>query len=110
MVLSMARPTRRSGSNNCYFRKRVPADVLRMARGQSVVFKFPGEQPGEPEVVSMATIAPIIQVSLRTRDPALTRLRHGLALSQFERICEAFRKGPQPLTQRQIVALSGLRV
>lgn len=108
MVLCMARPTRRSGSNNPYFRKRVPTDVLRIARGQSVVFRFPGEQPGDPEVISRVTIAPIIKVSLRTRDPALIRLRHGLALSQFERMCEAYREGPRPLTQRQIVALSGL--
>jgi integrase len=108
MVLRMARPTRRPGSNNSYLRKRVPADVLRIAQGQSVSFTFPGESPDEREVVSVVTIAPVIKVSLRTRDPALTRLRHGLALSQFERVCEAFRKGPQALTKRQIVVLSGL--
>jgi len=108
MVLIMARPTRRSGSNNSYFRKRVPADVLRVARGQSITFTFAGDSPGEPEVSVRATIGSEVKVSLRTRDPAITRFRHGLALSQFERMCEAFRKGPRPLTPRQCVALSGL--
>ena len=108
MVLRMARPTRRSGSSHSYFRRRVPSDVLRLARGQRITFTFPGDQVGENEITVTATIGPEVKVSLVTRDPALSKQRHGLATAHFERLCAAIRNGPQPLLQKQRVALAGI--
>ena len=107
MVLLMARPVRRPDTNFIHFRKRVPTDIQRLAKGKTFVFVIPGDAPDEPEIVATVTLGTEVKFSLRTRDPAIAKLRFGLASAQFERYCEGLRKGPQPLTNRQIVALSG---
>jgi hypothetical protein len=43
MVLRMARPSRRPRSSFIQYRERVPADVLKVARGQQVTISFPAE-------------------------------------------------------------------
>lgn len=107
MVLRMARPIRRPGSSFPYFRKRVPADVLRLARGRRIAFAFPGEADGA-EVTVSATIGPEVKVSLGTRDPGIAKCRHGLATAQFERFCAAVRSGSRPILQKERVALAGI--
>ena len=110
MVLFMARPTKRSGSSKGQFRKRVPADVLRVARGKAIAFSLPKSHTGDERVFVSVKIGHDITFSLRTEDPSLIKLRHGVALEQFERACAAHREGPRRLTHKQCVALAGVLV
>jgi hypothetical protein len=109
MVLRMARPTRRKESSLLQFRRRIPADVQQAAVGRRVAFTFPGHTPADPPIIVHAALGRTqVRFSLRTRDPAVAKQRQGLATAQFEKLCEAIRNGPRPLTHRQRVALSGV--
>ena len=48
-----------------------------------------------------------MKFSLRTRDSSVAKARHGIALAHLEKQWSAIRNGPQPLSHRQIIALSG---
>jgi hypothetical protein len=107
MVLCMARPTRRKGSVNCQFRKRVPADILAKAQGRRVTFRLPSSDGNGPIIVSV-TIGREISFSLRTSDAGCAKERQAAALLQFERWCDNFRTGPKSLTHKEQVALAGV--
>ena len=108
MVLLMARPTSRSSSSFLQFRKRVPTDLLAVARGQSLVITLPAEVPGEPDLTVPVKVGREVTFSLRTKSPALAKQRNAIAVAQLERHFEALRKGPVPLSHKRIVALSGV--
>lgn len=108
MVLLMARPTKRSGSSKDQFRKRVPADVLDVARGERIVFSLPKMHTGDGRILVSAKIGAEVLFSLRTEEPSLVKLRHSAAAEQFERACAAYREGPRGLTHKQRVAFSGV--
>jgi integrase len=108
MVFAMPRPVSRQNSSFAQFRKRVPADIQRIAKGRQIVFKLPPDLPGGPTLVVPARIGSEITFSLRTRDPALATLRQAAALTQVEAQFRALRSGPQPLSKKSRVALSGL--
>jgi len=84
MVLSMARPWKHPKTGVYWFRKAVPADL------RSII--------GKREELR----------SLRTKDPAEARQRHAAIVAVVEKQWSALRKPSQPLTHKQIVALSGL--
>ncbi|MFG1198857.1 DUF6538 domain-containing protein, partial [Xanthobacter aminoxidans] len=100
------RPVRRRDTSFLSFRARVPADIVDAAKGHSVALAFPAEA-GEPEHVALVRPGREVKFSLRTRNPAVAKSRHGIALAQLETRWNAIRSGPQPLTHRQIIALSG---
>jgi integrase len=108
MVLHMTRPTRRPRSSFLQFRKRVPADIQRVASGRPVAVSFPAGVSGEAAVIVRATLRGQVKFSLQTRDPATAKERTGLATAQLERIYAAIRTGPRPLTHKEVVALAGL--
>ncbi len=108
MVFAMARPVSRPNSSFAQFRKRVPADIQRVAKGRQIVFKLPPDLPGKPDLVVSAKLGSEVTFSLRTRDPALMRLRHATASAQLETHFQALKSGPQPLSKKARVALSGL--
>ncbi|HRQ27300.1 site-specific integrase, partial [Hyphomicrobium sp.] len=108
MVLFMARPTKRSGSSKGQFRKRVPTDVLHVAHGERIAFSLPKSHAGNERIAISVKVGPEVTFSLRTDDPSLIKLRHGVALEQFERTLAAYREGPRGLTQKQCVELSGI--
>lgn len=57
MALRTARPTKRRRSSHHQFRKRVPADVFALAKGQRVTFHLPtGRGEGEPIVVTVSDL------------------------------------------------------
>jgi len=95
MVLRMACPTKRSGSDNWYYRKRIPADV------QAILAKLPRDQrpPG--------WFKDQISISLKTADRATARANCPDVAAEVERTMAALRAGPKPLTAKQISALSG---
>jgi Domain of unknown function (DUF6538) len=107
MVLSMARPTRRSGSSFILYRRRVPSDVQKIAAGREVSIRLNGECADKPLVVS-ARFGKEVKFSLRTRDPSVAKERTATATAHLERLYGALRKGPVPLTPKQRVALSGI--
>jgi hypothetical protein len=102
MILRMARPWRhRNGV--WYLRERIPQDVLPKAPGLSV--RFPAETGGS--VVTVGPRTAIIKASLRTKDVRTAKDRHAVALAHLKSYWEAVRKGPQPLTNKQVTALAG---
>src|SRR5262245_23899484 len=107
MVLSMARPIRRSGSSIIHYRRRVPSDVQKIASGREVSIRLNGDCADKPLAVS-ARLGKEVKFSLRTRDPSVAKERHATATAHLERLYEALRKGPVPLTPKQRVALSGV--
>ena len=84
MVLAMSRPFKHPATGVYYFRKAVPGDLRPLL--------------GKVEE----------KRSLRTKDPKLARERHAEVAAEVEREWKAHRAEPQPLTQREIVALAGL--
>ncbi|WP_152024968.1 hypothetical protein [Candidatus Filomicrobium marinum] len=104
----MARPTKRSRSSNRQFRKRVPADVLNVARGQRISFSLPKTHLDDERILVSATVGNEISFSLRTGDISLAKLRHSAALEQFERACAAYRNGPRRLSNQDRHALAGV--
>jgi hypothetical protein len=108
MVLLMARFIRRSDTSFIHFRKRVPADIQRLAAGKTFTFVIPTHDADDPEIAATVTVGAEAKFSLRTRDPAIAKYRNGIAAAQFERFCEGLRKGPQPSTNKQVVALAGV--
>lgn len=108
MVLFMTRPTKRSGSSRSQFKKRVPSDVLKLARGKQVYFSLPKAHTSDEQLLVAAKVGTHIEFSLRTSEASLAKLRLGKATEQFERFCAAYREGPRSLTLKQCHALAGV--
>lgn len=84
MVLQMARPQKNSRSGVYYYRQKVPAD-LRQIVGRTEVSR-----------------------SLRTKDPEEAKRLNAIEVRKQALEWEALRRKPEPLPQKQIVALSGV--
>lgn len=95
MILRMTCPTKRPGSDNWYFRKRIPADV------QAILAKLPKDQRPANWYKDQ------ISISLRTADRSVAKARCPDVAGQVERTMGTLRAGPKPLTPKQINALSG---
>lgn len=108
VFIRMARPTKRAGSTKIQFRERVPADVLRIARGRKIMFALPAALTGDDAIQVQATVGDRVAISLKTSDKALAIARHAAAVAQFKKACEAFRIGPVGLTNKQHHALAGV--
>jgi integrase len=106
MVLFMTRPTKRSGSSKSQFKKRVPSDVLKFARGKQIFFSLPKAHTGDEHILVAAKVGSHIEFSLRTSEASLAKLRLSKAAEQFERACAAYREGPRGLTFKQCHALA----
>lgn len=97
MVFAMARPVSRPASSFKQFRKRVPADIQCLAKGQRVVLKLPPDCPGSE-----------VYFSLRTSDPSLVNRRQATAINQLEAHFQVLRTEVRPLSHLERVAFSGL--
>lgn len=84
MVLQMARPQKNSRSGVYYYRQKVPADLRKIV--------------GRTEVSR----------SLRTKDPEEAKRLNAAEVRKQAVEWEALRSKPEPLPQREIVALSGV--
>ncbi|WP_296101616.1 site-specific integrase [uncultured Agrobacterium sp.] len=102
----MPRPMLREGSSVPQFRRRVPADILDIARGKFVLVELPAMK-GEPSVPVTVTAGQFIKFSLQTYDPDIAKFRHAAANIQVDRHIQAWRQGPSTISHIQIVALSG---
>ncbi|WP_347881375.1 DUF6538 domain-containing protein [Agrobacterium sp. GD03872] len=102
----MPRPMLRDGSAVPQFRRRVPRDILEIARGKLVLVELPGMK-GEPSVAITALAGQFIKFSLKTYDPDVAKHRHAAANSQVDRQFQSWRQGPATVSHVQIVALAG---
>ena len=83
MVLAMSRPFKHPKTGVYYFRKAVPDDL------RGII--------GKREV----------KISLGTKNPAEAKTKYAKKAAEVEERWKALRSKPEPLTQRQIVALAG---
>lgn len=96
MVLRMACPTRRKGSDNWYYRRTIPADV------RVILQKLVNE--GRPR----GWYKTHISISLGTADRTAAKAMCTEVAANVERQLKALREGPKALTAKQIAALSGV--
>jgi uncharacterized protein DUF6538 len=96
MVLRIACPTKRRGSENWYFRRRIPTDV------QAILAKMPKTQRPRN------WYAKHISISLKTADRAAAKSKCPEIAAEVERQLKALREGPKALTAKQVAALSGI--
>lgn len=95
MVLRMACPTKRAGSDNWYYRRKIPADV------QAILTKLP--QARRPRNWYRTEI----MISLKTADRTKAKARCPEIAAEVEKQIESLRAGPKTLTPKQIAALAG---
>src|SRR3954468_11567311 len=96
MVLRMACPTKRKGSDNWYYRRTIPADV------RVILEKLPKERRPRGWYKTH------ISISLGTADRNEAKTKCPEVSAGVERQLQAFRQSPKPLTAKQIAALSGI--
>src|SRR5215475_9493335 len=84
MIFAMTRPVSRSASSFKQFRKRVPADIQHLAKGQRATLKLPPDCPGQPDLIVSAKIGSEVYFSLRTSEPSLVKRRQAAAIDQLE--------------------------
>ncbi len=92
MALTMARPWR--NKHGVYsLRQRTPADLIQRLRGQKVTLPV-------GEAFAEATIGEMVQVSLRTHDPAQARSLHSAADAALRRYWDTARRRPLSLSHK----------
>jgi hypothetical protein len=96
VVLRMPCPTKRSGSDNCYYRRTIPADV------QTILQKLPKERRPRGWYKTH------ISISLGTADRSAAKAKCPEIAATVERKIKALREGPKPLSAKQVSALSGI--
>lgn len=106
MILTMKRHAARSDSGLHQIKIRVPADVLERARGRSLTVPLPASG-SEPESTATFKLGEFCKGSLKTRDARTADLRRHAVIGALATLCDAIRRGPAPLSQRQITALAG---
>lgn len=95
-VLRMPNPTKRNGSDNWYFRRRIPADI------QRILGTLPRAK--RPRCWHKTDI----WISLGTADRAAAKAKCPEIAARVEQQVKALREGPKDLTAKQLSALSGL--
>jgi hypothetical protein len=106
MALRMTRPTTRPDSSFRIFRKRVPEDIQKLARGKGLSLTLPAIGKHEAITVSLK-VGTEVKLSLRTRDPDVAKARSGAVEHQLQQEWAALRSGPIRLNKKQTVALAG---
>lgn len=94
MVLKVVSLFKRNGSDNWWYRKRIPADV------QRILAKLPSHpRPNKTGYIVISTGTP---------DRTLAKAKVTDIAADVERQFKALREGPKPLTAKQVSALSGI--
>lgn len=68
----MTCPTKRSGSSMSQFKKCVPSDVSKVARGKQIFFSLPKAHTDDEHLLVAAKIGTHVEFSLRTSDVSLS--------------------------------------
>ncbi|WP_311275236.1 DUF6538 domain-containing protein [Methylobacterium sp. WCS2018Hpa-22] len=88
------------------FLARVPADMIERMKGRRVSLVLPASGP-EGEVTVETKLGRFVKFSLATRDPETAVVRRAAVKADLSRLFDGVRRGPAPLSPRQVVALSG---
>jgi hypothetical protein len=104
MLFRLVRPVKRIGSSMNYFVQRIPADVQARAVGRTLAIPI-----GEfTHLHTITAKAESVRFSLRTRDPAETKLRQAAAAAYLETVWQSLRATkPTSLSHMQATALAG---
>jgi hypothetical protein len=106
MAYRMAHITHRPDSSHHMFRLRTPANVLAAgAMGKHILFDIPAFMTSEPLLVR-TTVGAEIKFSLRTRIDEVAEFRRSVALAELNKFFAAVSRGPQPLSQKQLLGLA----
>ena len=105
MSLRMTYVTKRDNSSYFQFRMRVPQDVLDQVRGRQIPILLPAFRE-DPALAVTTKIGTEIKFSLRTHDEAVAKVRDAAARTYLEKVFDAARSRPKPLSHRQLVPLS----
>src|SRR5690349_14012117 len=97
MVLKVVSLFKRDGSDNWWYRKRIPADVGRIL----------AKLPSHPRPKGWYKTGYII-ITTGTPDKTLAKAKATDIAADVERQFKALRGGPKPLTAKQVSALSGI--
>jgi integrase len=100
MILRMPNPSRHPKTGIWHLRQRPPSSLAAQMKGQVVSL------PIGDRFVSVK-IGAAVKVSLGTRDPSEAKALHAKAEAALHAHYDAIRKGPVPLTQREIMAIAG---
>lgn len=103
----MASPSTRPESRQLQFRRKIPADLKGRVEGKRVLIEYPESAGHEAVLLAVKVGAEGIKASLRTTEKGVARLRAAAANAAVEKLFDGLRKGPSPLSHRQVVALSG---
>ena len=97
MVLKVVSLYKRNGSDNWWYRKRIPADVQRIL----------AKLPNHPRPKGWYKTGDII-IPTGTPDKTLAKAKATDIAAGVERKFKALREGPKPLTAKQVSALCGI--
>ena len=106
MILRMPSVTNRRDSSYLQVQKRVPADVLALARGRVYPITLPAVGAAPEEVIEV-TSRDVLLFSLRVREPESAKLRTAAFMAQLGRTFESLRQESRTLTRKDTVALAG---
>lgn len=99
--------SQRSRSDQLQFNQRLPPDLVGRVAGHNVVLVFPALGTTPERTIHARLGKTHIRFSLGTTDVGVARQRVGLATAHLENLYAELRRGPQTLSQKQVVALSG---
>jgi len=97
---------RRSDSKHHQFERRVPQDIIERARGQLVVIDLPPLKDAKGTIIH-TTLGHRVKFSLKTPDNDVAAARTGLVLAHLEKLYDAIRQGPRPLSHKEVTAYAG---
>lgn len=98
---------RRSNSDVFYYYRRLPSDLVGMAIGHPILLSFPALRSDPARTVHARFGKSHVKFSYGTTDAHVAEQRQGLADAYLKGVQDQFRRGPQTLSQKQVVALSG---
>lgn len=104
MLFRLVRPVKQFGSSMNQFVQRIPADVRARAVGLRLAIPL-----GDfTQIYAITAKAQSVRFSLRTRDPAETKLRQAAATAHLETVWQSLRATtPISLSHKQATALAG---
>lgn len=106
MILKMKRHAARRDSGTHQVKIRIPTDVRDRARGRRLTVNFPASATDSDSTFAV-TLGEFCKGSLHTRDARTADVRRLLVAAALGTLCDALRRGPVPLSQRQVEALAG---
>lgn len=98
---------RRHDSEVFYCYRRLPSDLVGKAAGHPILLSFPALRGCPARTVHARLGKSRVKFSYFTTDEYVAEQRQALAFAYLQGVYAELRRGPQTLSQKQLVALSG---